>query len=165
MGGTSRDAPSPNATDGRQSVKYSEWAESFQIFAKYGDGAEVTAGHDEMWAGPSAEIVAEADRTRLSDLGWRADTEGGFQRFRLAHQTHERPRPSTTERRRTVSSQPSRSNWSLMPGDRVLLDNQTPATVVSWGRGSDGGIAYRIQPDRGDAISNIAARRLTRADG
>lgn len=56
--------------------KWTGYAEAFTIFAKYAhtEGADpVTAGHDEIYAGPSPDVVSPADRCRLSELGWRAD--------------------------------------------------------------------------------------------
>jgi hypothetical protein len=55
------------------------WVEAFTIFARYPDGANVQAEHDEIWAGP--DTVSADDKARLAELGWLPATEGGFHRY------------------------------------------------------------------------------------
>jgi len=54
--------------------KYKTWAglaESFTIFAKYGEGKWKTlAEHDIIYAGPNPEEVSKEDIKRLEQLGW-----------------------------------------------------------------------------------------------
>ena len=60
------------------------WLEVFTIFAKYIDADErfnVCAEHDEIWAGPDAEVVTDEDKKRLYELGWTESREGGFRRM------------------------------------------------------------------------------------
>lgn len=55
-------------------MKWSEWSESFAIFAKYSKGADGTAAaHDEVFAGPDPRTVQSEDYQRLLALGWRDD--------------------------------------------------------------------------------------------
>jgi hypothetical protein len=50
---------------------YAAWAEAFAIFANYaGEGGEVAAEHDVVYACPDVEEMTEADRKRLEELGW-----------------------------------------------------------------------------------------------
>jgi hypothetical protein len=60
---------------------YEGWAEAFTIFAKYLANAQVACEHDQIWAGPDADIVSEEDQKRLEDLLWYPSDEGGFTRF------------------------------------------------------------------------------------
>jgi hypothetical protein len=65
-------------TKDRQS-SYRAWSEAFAIFAKYseevpgtrgGNRDDVSAEHDEVYAGPSPEVVTKSDSARLEELGW-----------------------------------------------------------------------------------------------
>lgn len=55
-------------------ITYDGMIESIQIFRKYAtSGAEefpMGPMHDQLYAGPSPEIVSEEDKKRLSELGW-----------------------------------------------------------------------------------------------
>jgi hypothetical protein len=65
-------------------VKWTEWSESFTIFAKYSDGSNdhTAAEHDEVFSGPDPDVVSREDVARLEALGWRADAKlGCFCRF------------------------------------------------------------------------------------
>jgi hypothetical protein len=64
-------------------VTYTQWAESFAIFAKYEPkGRDVNAQHDELWAGPDANKISVEDHERLVALGWDCDPdEGGWHIF------------------------------------------------------------------------------------
>jgi len=55
---------------------YSEWAEAFTIFAKYGDeNRAVVAEHDEIWAGHDIENMSPSDAKRLKALRWEYDDD------------------------------------------------------------------------------------------
>ncbi len=43
---------------------------AFTIFAKYNAEDNVSAGHDEIWAGPDPEVVSAEDLAILESLGW-----------------------------------------------------------------------------------------------
>lgn len=62
---------------------YLELAEAFAIFTRCDpDGADVSAGHDEMWAGPDPSKVSAEDKARLEVLGWHDYGDGnGFHTF------------------------------------------------------------------------------------
>ena len=65
-------------------MKWSEWAESFTIFAKYGDeDYMVCAEHDIVYAGPHdfGDKITPEDIKRLDELGWIPSEEGGFSKF------------------------------------------------------------------------------------
>lgn len=66
-------------------MTHKEWIESINIFASYADGGtdssfEISAEHDELYAGPDPETVSEEDKKRLDELGW-FESDGCFQRF------------------------------------------------------------------------------------
>jgi hypothetical protein len=52
---------------------YRAWAEAFQIFMKYEEDFDISAEHDQIWAGPSINLPSEEDRQRLLELGWHID--------------------------------------------------------------------------------------------
>ena len=55
-------------------AKWSEFAEAFSIFAKYGDKDYHTyAEHDIIYAGPDPKEVSGEDQIRLKELGWSID--------------------------------------------------------------------------------------------
>lgn len=65
---------------------YKEMIEAFHIFAKYAekgldDYAEMSATHDELFAGPDPKKVAKTDLARLEEIGWRPCEYGCFARF------------------------------------------------------------------------------------
>jgi len=58
---------------------YSQFAEAFAIFAKYGDDDfAVCAEHDEIFAGPDPKIVSKEDNNKLKELGWHLNDVGTF---------------------------------------------------------------------------------------
>jgi hypothetical protein len=62
-------------------MTYKEWAESFTIFDKYTDPdkpfGDVSAEHDEIYAGPDPEDVSIEDKERLDTLGWQEEDKYG----------------------------------------------------------------------------------------
>jgi len=62
---------------------YDDFIEAFTIFNKYElKYQEIAAEHDEIFAGPSPEIVSAEDLKRLKELGWTPDAyDGGFSSF------------------------------------------------------------------------------------
>ncbi len=66
-------------------MTWAEWAEAFAIFAKYAPACskynDVSAEHDEIWAGPDADEVSAEDVERLNELGWYEHEFGSFHRF------------------------------------------------------------------------------------
>ena len=55
---------------------WANYAEAFSIFAKYGaedSYCNVSAEHDELYAGPEPDIVTATDTQRLNELGWSPD--------------------------------------------------------------------------------------------
>lgn len=60
----------------REGRTWAGWAEAFRIFAKYSTGADdISASHDEVFAGPRPETVAGEDYARLLALGWTHDVK------------------------------------------------------------------------------------------
>ena len=56
--------------------------EALLIMSIYDVKGGIAVSHDEICAGPADEIqVAPADLTRLEELGWDLNVEGGFKRF------------------------------------------------------------------------------------
>lgn len=53
-------------------MSYKEIIEAFQIFDKYPNDGELSAEHDELFAGPGLK-VSEEDEKRLNELGWDYD--------------------------------------------------------------------------------------------
>lgn len=52
-------------------AKTSEIAKGLEIFLKYGDGYNVSAEHDEFFAGPPDGVrLSLEDRAALKELGW-----------------------------------------------------------------------------------------------
>ena len=61
---------------------YQKMIRAFEIFRKYPHDPAVNAEHDEMWAGPDAADVSDADIEELQVLGWHPEDDGqGFHHF------------------------------------------------------------------------------------
>lgn len=58
---------------------YARMARAFQIFDSYGDPNEqdISAEHDEIFAGPDPEVVSAEHLIELEQLGWHADDGNG----------------------------------------------------------------------------------------
>lgn len=53
-----------------------------QILAKYDEGAEISAQHDEFYVcGPSPGDMKEEDSSQLEELGWHWDGDGAWRKF------------------------------------------------------------------------------------
>ena len=58
-------------------ASYQAWSEAFAIFAKYEPDArfEVTAEHDEVYAGRANDLYSDEDKARLEELHWSYDED------------------------------------------------------------------------------------------
>ncbi len=63
---------------------YQEMARAMEIFASYpvNRGGNVSAAHDEIWAGPDPTVVSAEHLAELEQLGWRAsESHETFHKF------------------------------------------------------------------------------------
>lgn len=60
---------------------YSKFIEALTIFQKYDHWQNLSAEHDEVYAGPSPEVVSAEDLARLEELGWHEHDGSCFMRF------------------------------------------------------------------------------------
>jgi hypothetical protein len=63
---------------------YADYRQAFEIFGRYPDpdGGNLSAEHDQLWAGPDPADVSLDDLRILNDLGWHADPNNGcFHKF------------------------------------------------------------------------------------
>lgn len=63
-------------------MSYQPYIEAFQIFNKYDHFKQVSAEHDEIYAGPSPDVLNKEDLEKIIELGWLPDNENDcFYRF------------------------------------------------------------------------------------